>query len=60
MWTGVATCAGLSTYFLSQAYLDLPERGTDAAMKQAQQQRRFLVFLAATSGVAGAYRFYLG
>lgn len=60
MWTGVATCAGLSAYFLKQAYLDLPESGTAEAMKQARRQRSFLVVLAGASGVAGAYRFYLG
>ncbi len=60
MWTGVATCAGLSAFFLKQAYFDLPENGTAEVMKQAQRQRRFLVVLAGASGVAGAYRFYLG
>ena len=60
MWTGVATCAGLSAYFLKQAYLDLPESGTAEVMKQARRQRSFLVVLAGASGVAGAYRFYLG
>eukprot|EP00561_Arcocellulus_cornucervis_P003838 CAMPEP_0185809328 /NCGR_PEP_ID=MMETSP1322-20130828/6143_1 /TAXON_ID=265543 /ORGANISM="Minutocellus polymorphus, Strain RCC2270" /LENGTH=133 /DNA_ID=CAMNT_0028505593 /DNA_START=125 /DNA_END=526 /DNA_ORIENTATION=+ len=60
MWTGVATCTGLSAYFLKQAYLDLPETGTSEVMKHAQRQRRFLFVLAGASGVAGAYRFYLG
>jgi hypothetical protein len=60
MWTGVTTCVGLSTYFLKQAYLDLPEFGTKEVMNQAKRQRHFLVALSGVSAMAGAYRFYLG
>jgi hypothetical protein len=56
-YTGVATCTGLSLYFLKAAYLDLPE---GPLTKELQSQKRFMIFMGSASAIAGAYRWYLG
>jgi hypothetical protein len=55
-YTGIATCAGLSLYFLKAA-TDLP----DAPLtKELRGQKRFLITMGSVSAMAGAYRWYLG
>lgn len=58
LYTGVATCTGLSLYFFKMAYLDMPE--APLLTKQLQNQKRFLTFMGGTAAIAGAYRWYLG
>lgn len=63
LYTGVATCFGLSLYFLKTAFLDLPESTSQSlsSMKEkVQSQKRFLLFLGSASAAAGVYRLYLG
>mmetsp|Transcript_5427 Transcript_5427/g.15807 ORF Transcript_5427/g.15807 Transcript_5427/m.15807 type:complete len:153 (-) Transcript_5427:107-565(-) len=60
MWTGVATCMGLSLFFMKQALLDLPETGSKKAMRQVGKQKHFLFTCSAASALAGAYRYCLG
>ena len=60
LWTGVATCTGLSLFFIKQALLELPESGSKEVMKEAARQKRFLFLCSAASAAAGAYRYHLG
>lgn len=59
-YTGVATCAGLTVYFLKTAYLDLPEPGSKGFTEKIKGQKQFLTFMATASATAGVYRWYLG
>lgn len=58
LYTGVATCTGLSLYFFKMAYLDLPE--ASLTKQQLTSQQRFLTLMGGTAAIAGAYRWYLG
>jgi len=57
---GVATCTGLTGYFLKAAYLDLPEAGTTGFTEKVRGQKQFLTLMAAAAAVTGAYRLHLG
>lgn len=59
LYTGVATCTGLSLYFIKLAS-ELPSEGSKEIMKQAVRQKRFLLGGSAIWAAAGVYRFYLG
>ena len=59
LYTGVATCGGLSLYFTKLA-LELPESGTMSAMQQAAKNKRFFLVGSAFWAGAGLYRLYLG
>mmetsp|Transcript_9771 Transcript_9771/g.14657 ORF Transcript_9771/g.14657 Transcript_9771/m.14657 type:complete len:139 (-) Transcript_9771:70-486(-) len=58
MYTGVATCTGLSLYFVKLAS-EIPEASVKTAVKQVHH-KNFLLGGGAIWAVAGAYRFYLG
>lgn len=60
LYTGVATCTGLSCYMFKMALLDLPEQGANGWTKQVRQQKRFLLLFGGSWAVAGLYRLYLG
>jgi hypothetical protein len=60
LYTGVATCTGLSGYMFKMALLDLPEEGTKLFTNQVRNQKRFLLLFGASWAVAGIYRLYLG
>jgi hypothetical protein len=62
LYTGVATCFGLSLYFLKTAFLDLPESTSQSlpTKGKVQNQKRFLLLLSGASAVSGVYRLYLG
>ena len=59
MFTGMATCAGLSLYFL-KLWSELPDSGTKQTMRQVSKQRNFLLGGSAAWAIAGIYRGYLG
>jgi hypothetical protein len=59
LYTGVATCTGLSLYFIKLAS-ELPSEGPKEVMKQVVKQRRFLLGGSAIWAAAGVYRMYLG
>ena len=59
LYTGVATCSGLSLYFMKLAS-ELPDAGAKEVMRQTTKQKRFLLGGSAVWAVAGAYRLYLG
>lgn len=58
MYTGVATCTGLSLYFMKLAS-EIPEASVKTVVKQVHH-KNFLLGGSAIWAVAGAYRFYLG
>lgn len=60
LYTGIATCTGLSGYMFKMALLDLPEEGTKQFTNQVRNQKRFLLLFGASWAVAGIYRLYLG
>lgn len=60
LYTGVATCTGLSAYFFKVALMDLPTKGSKEILIKAQKDKRFLSIFGTCWAVAGAYRFYLG
>mmetsp|Transcript_29573 Transcript_29573/g.29943 ORF Transcript_29573/g.29943 Transcript_29573/m.29943 type:complete len:139 (-) Transcript_29573:29-445(-) len=57
LYTGVATCIGISAHFAKIAFYDepLPER-----LKHAASDKRFMVGMSGAFAIAGIYRFYLG
>lgn len=59
LYTGVATCTGISLYFAS-LYSELPSDGPRAAVKDVVKQKRFLLGGSAIWAAAGMYRLYLG
>jgi hypothetical protein len=59
LYTGVATCTGISLYFAS-LYSELPSDGPRAAVKEVVKQKRFLLGGSALWATAGVYRLYLG
>lgn len=59
LYTGVATCTGISLYFAS-LYSELPSDGPRAAVKEVIKQKRFLLGGSAVWVAAGMYRLYLG
>ena len=59
LMTGVATCTGLSLYFMKLAS-ELPDEGPKKVMKEAKSQKRFLMGCSAVWAGAGVYRLYLG
>jgi hypothetical protein len=64
-YTGIATCTGLTLYFLKTALVDLPAeqqlKGTTTTTAgQLRHNQRVLLGLSATSALAGVYRWYLG
>jgi len=59
LYTGVATCSGVSLYFMKLAS-EVPEQGTKEVLRQATKQKRFLLGGSAVWAAAGAYRMYLG
>lgn len=60
LYTGMATCTGLSLYFFKMALLDLPEEGTTAFTKQVKTNKRFLLGCGTFWAAAGIYRWSLG
>jgi hypothetical protein len=60
LYTGVATCTGLSAYFFKVAHFDLPTHGSQQIMLKATKDKRFLLAFGSCWAIAGAYRFYLG
>jgi hypothetical protein len=60
LYTGVATCTGLSAYFFKVAHFDLPTQGNQQIMLKASKDKRFLLVFGSCWAIAGAYRFYLG
>jgi hypothetical protein len=60
LYTGVATCTGLSTYFFKVAHFDLPTKGSEQIMLKASKDKRFLLVFGSCWALAGAYRLYLG
>lgn len=59
LYTGVATCTGISLYFAS-LYSELPSEGPRAAVKDVIKQKRFLLGGSVIWAAAGVYRLYLG
>jgi hypothetical protein len=59
LYTGVATCTGVSLYFMKLAS-EVPEQGTREVIRQATKQKRFLFGGSAVWAAAGVYRMYLG
>ena len=59
LYTGVATCTGVSLYFMKLAS-EVPEKGTQEVIRQATKQKRFLLGGSALWAAAGVYRMYLG
>ncbi len=62
LYTGVATCAGLSLYFMKLAS-EIPSAGRGASkevLTKALKQKHFLLGGSATWAVCGVYRIYLG
>lgn len=59
LYTGVATCTGISLYFAS-LYSELPSDGPRAAVKEIVKQKRFLLGGSVLWATAGVYRLYLG
>jgi len=59
LYTGVATCTGVSLYFMKLAS-EVPEQGTREVIRQATKQKRFLLGGSAVWAAAGVYRMYLG
>mmetsp|Transcript_5891 Transcript_5891/g.7646 ORF Transcript_5891/g.7646 Transcript_5891/m.7646 type:complete len:85 (+) Transcript_5891:55-309(+) len=60
LYTGIATCTGLSAYFVKMALLDLPESGSEKVMREAMKQKRFLLAFGGVWAMAGVYRWHLG
>jgi hypothetical protein len=60
LYTGMATCTGLSLYFYKMALLDLPEKHDVNFTKQMQTNKRFLLFCGTFWAAAGIYRWNLG
>ena len=60
LYTGVATCTGLSTYFFKVAHFDLPTKGSEQVLLKASKDKRFLFLCGSCWALAGAYRLYLG
>jgi len=58
LYTGVATCTGLSLYFLKLS-TELPESGAKEVMRQVSRQRNFLIAGSVAWAIAGIYRVYL-
>jgi hypothetical protein len=59
LYTGVATCSGLSLYFMKLAS-EIPSAGTKEVLKQASKQKQFLFGGSAVWAACGLYRIYLG
>lgn len=59
MYTGMATCTGLSLYFFKMT-LDMPEKGSTLWTKTVATNKRFLLFCSAFWQAAGIYRWHLG
>mmetsp|Transcript_3806 Transcript_3806/g.5825 ORF Transcript_3806/g.5825 Transcript_3806/m.5825 type:complete len:147 (+) Transcript_3806:327-767(+) len=60
LYTGVATCTGLTLYFWKMGILDMPERSSSKFTLEVARQQRFLVTFGGAWALAGAYRLYLG
>lgn len=60
MYTGMATCTGLSAYFFKMALLDLPEEGTAQFTSQMKTNKQFLLACGTFWAAAGVYRWHLG
>jgi len=60
LYTGVATCTGLASYFWKMGILDMPERSSSKFTQEMARQQRFLVTFGGAWALAGAYRWYLG
>jgi len=60
LYTGVATCTGLTLYFWKMGILDMPERSSPKFTLEMARQQRFLVTFGGAWALAGAYRLYLG
>jgi len=60
LYTGMATCTGLSLYFFKMAVLEMPEEGTAAFTRQTQTNKRFLLACGTFWAAAGVYRWHLG
>jgi len=60
LYTGVATCVGLTCYMWKMALLDLPEKGSMQFTKQVRNQKTFLLLFGGGWAAAGIYRIYLG
>jgi uncharacterized membrane protein len=60
LYTGLATCTGLSLYFYKMALLDLPEDAVKFTKRQVQTNKRFLLACGTFWAAAGIYRWNLG
>ena len=60
LYTGMATCTGLSVYFFKMALLDLPEEGTAQFTPNVKTNKRFFLACGTFWAVAGIYRWQLG
>jgi hypothetical protein len=63
MFTGMATCTGLSLYFFKMALLDLPEKKTtlgQCTKQVATTNKRFFLVCGTVWAAAGIYRYHVG
>jgi hypothetical protein len=59
MYTGMATCTGLSLYFFKMA-LDSPEKKSVQFTKHVATNKRFFLLCGTAWAAAGVYRWHLG